>query len=1107
MSRDLLVIPLLLLISWNAGAQSISHNPKAHPDAMVVCSDVRFTLLTPQMIRMEWSADGHFEERASFIFLNRHLPVPHYTKEEHDGWIIITTEKLTLRYRLASGKFSKENLNISFRLDTMAGTWYPGMMDSLNLKGTTRTLDQTNGEKDVELEQGLISRSGWSVVDDSKSLLFDGSEWNWVTNRPEGERQDLYFFGYGHEYKQALYDFTLVAGKIPMPPRYAFGYWWSRYWTYSDPELRRLVMDMKTYDVPIDVLIIDMDWHKTWGLTANNPKRDPFGESIGWTGYTWNRSLFPDPGGFLQWTRDQHLKTALNLHPASGIAPMEEKYADFAGAYGFDTTNHPYIPFAMENKKWAQVYFDVLLRPLEKQGIDFWWLDWQAWLESKTLKGLSNTWWLNYTFFTNAERLGTTRPLLFHRWGGLGNHRYQIGFSGDTWISWESLAFQPYFTSTAGNVGYGYWSHDIGGHMYRDPSSELYLRWLQWGIFSPIVRTHSTKSTTIERRIWKYADTFEMMRDALHFRYALAPYIYTASREAYDSGISICRPMYYDYPEKQKAYDFKSQYMFGDEMLVAPITEEASTLSGLAAQKIWLPEGEWYEWYSGTGVKGGAVVERTYALDEVPLFIKSGAVIPMYPQRNNLQQQIDTLVLTLIPGGNGETRVYEDDGISSKYKKNHYTFTRVMKNVLSDGSIHLTVFPREGSFDEMAKSRSYEIRLLCTFPPSEVSVNGKSYAYASYEKPERWTYDALHLTTYALTPKIECDKKIEVIVDFSPQHKENKELLNGKIGLFGRLPKIIAMMKDEVNRHDPFANAPDLVLRAGNLPTRINYAPEQTMKLLADFEQSSYSLLRQITDYPGGNSEVLRAIVSLIPDAPRMLSMPEIKIGKATSTEPAQVEIVLAEPGAEIRYTLDGSMPVESSSLYSIPFTLDTTATVRARAFKAGLLPSEPSVVPFNRIWAKSVRYDNPPSTRYTGGSEYALVNGKLGTAENYKEDWIGFEQEDLSATIELLRPQTLHSITTRFLQIQNAWIFLPTHVRYEVSSDGVQFQSVFESESRAESERQSENNEVKEYTATVNSTNVKFLRVRAKNLGVCPAWHTGVGGKAWLFVDEVKVE
>ena len=197
------------------------------------------------------------------------------------------------------------------------------------------------------------------------------------------------------------------------------------------------------------------------------------------------------------------------------------------------------------------------------------------------MPGVTPTWWLNYVFFTDMERRGKNRPLLFHRWGGLGNHRYQIGFSGDAISVWESLAFQPQFTATAANVGFGYWSHDIGGHMPGPVSPELYTRWIQFGVFSPILRTHTTKNPESERRLWAYPDAyFSVMRDAYRLRYALIPYIYTEARKAFDTGISICRPMYYEHPGAEEAYAATGQYMFGDAMIVAPIATPVDADAG-----------------------------------------------------------------------------------------------------------------------------------------------------------------------------------------------------------------------------------------------------------------------------------------------------------------------------------------------------------------------------------------------------------------------------------------------------------------------------------------------------------------------------------------------
>ncbi len=320
--------------------------------------------------------------------------------------------------------------------------------------------------------------------------------------------------------------------------------------------------------------------------------------------------------------------------------------------------------------------FSIILHPLQESGIDFWWLDWQQWKDSKMMPGLSNTWWLNYVFYTDMQRQGLNRPLLYHRWGGLGNHRYQIGFSGDVVMTWNSLNYQPYFTSTASNVLYGYWSHDLGGHMFgkipetqKKIDPELYTRWMQFGVFSPIFRTHSTKDPRMQKEVWNFTGAwFDALTDAINLRYALVPYIYTMARKTYDTGISVCRPMYYDYPDKQEAYDYKNEYMFGDNLLVVPITSPADS-TGFSSVRIWLPEGnDWYEWSTGTMLKGGEQLDRRYLLNEFPVFVKAGAIIPMSPHVSNLQQSNNKLIIKIFPGGNFISNLYEDGKDNEQYK-------------------------------------------------------------------------------------------------------------------------------------------------------------------------------------------------------------------------------------------------------------------------------------------------------------------------------------------------------------------------------------------------------------------------------------------------------
>lgn len=547
-----------------SSATYAENDPVANPKAQVVSGNARFTVLTDRLIRMEWSENGKFEDNATLAIINRNLPVPAFTTAKSGSGVQIKTSAVTLNYS-GNGRFDKENLSVSFKLNGKTVTWYPGKEDTGNLMGTARTLDGCMGPDKINnndpMELGIISRDGWAIVDESARHIFvkDDSDWGeWVQARGEGDVQDLYIFAYGHDYTDALADFTKVAGKIPLPPKYVFGYWWSRYKAYSADELIALGKEFRNRNIPMDVMIIDMDWHETWQSSARRQRRDEFGQSIGWTGYSWNRDLFPDTKGFLAELHDMGFKTALNLHPASGIGVREDCYEDFVADYISRTDDYDgpegyiykggekitetmtavkgyraNVPFRMSQQEWADAYFNSVIHPLEVEGVDFWWLDWQQWKLSKYVENLSNTFWLNYTFFNDKVRRNrgvaaeeSERPMTYHRWGGLGSHRYQLGFSGDTHILWEVLGYLPYFTATASNVGYGYWGHDLGGHMQRgqiptDP--QLYTRWLQYGVFSPLFKTHCTSSEIIERRIWTFDDHYEYMKDAFELRYALTP--------------------------------------------------------------------------------------------------------------------------------------------------------------------------------------------------------------------------------------------------------------------------------------------------------------------------------------------------------------------------------------------------------------------------------------------------------------------------------------------------------------------------------------------------------------------------------------------------------
>jgi alpha-glucosidase len=794
------------------------------------------------------------------VFLNRRLPVPKFEKSiSKDGrdMLTIKTDALTLTYTaMPDGKplpngccqFTRENLGIALTVDGKQVEWHPGLDDPQNLQGTTRTLDGAKGDKTQEpIEPGLVSRAGWAVVDDSKRPLFDSADfsfaqgekspWPWVMVRPAGERQDLYFFGYGHDYRKALGDYVKVAGRIPLPPRFAFGAWWSRYWDYTDQEIEEIVKGFHENDVPLDVFVIDMGWHISREQLQAQDLYDKSGNghSLGWTGYTWNKTLFPDPEQFLAKLHADGLKTSLNMHPASGVQPWEDAYPAMARAMGIDPATKQYVPFDITDKKYATNYMNLLHHPLEKQGIDFWWLDWQQEQTTK-VPGVMPTWWLNYVHFTDQQREGK-RPLLFHRWGGLGNHRYQIGFSGDTVSVWDSLAFQPWFTATAANVGYAYWSHDIGGHMPGAVEPELYTRWVQFGAFSPILRTHTTKNPESERRIWAYPEPYSsILRNTFQMRYAMQPYLYTEARRTYDTGIAFLRPLYYDWPAEDAAYTHKGEYIFGEQMIAAPVTAPADKATGLATEKVWIPAGEWIEMQTGKHLSGPAEVERSFSIEQTPVYVKAGAIVPNQPPMHYTgEKPVDPLILNVWPlavGAKSSYSVYEDSGAAVEYQKGVFARTPVKATQTGD-TLTVEIGPVEGSYPGMLKQRGYEVRLPADWPPAAVIVNGVAVKHAGPTGKGGWSFEGNTLTTMIPVPSGSVASKVTVQVRRAAGLTARRGELDGFAGAMTRLRGAYEAMQ-----HTPPISEPteELVL-AMQTGDRIGYHPETAVEEIARFHE------------------------------------------------------------------------------------------------------------------------------------------------------------------------------------------------------------------------------------------------------------------------------
>ncbi len=643
----------------------ITAESKTDENYIFIKDGLRISVITSQLIRVEYQPNGNFCDEPTQTVWYRNFDTPEFEVEKNSNRITVKTVDCIAVFGY-DGKIVEVNGVKNFKKG--------------NLKGTCRTLDMTYGK--TKLGDGIISKSSVAILDDSKSLILcsDG------TVKPREAEKDYYIFAYGHNYKGALRDFFRLTGETPLLPRFALGNWWSRYKAYTQQEYLDLMQRFIDEKIPVTVATVDMDWHWVdvigkFGKEAKNKQKPKNVSEIsqGWTGYSWNTDLFPDYKKFLKTLKQQGFHIPVNLHPSMGVRWFEDAYKPFAEFMGIDPASKEQIYFDITDPKFIEGYFKFLHHPYEDDGVDFWWIDWQQGNKTK-IPGFDPLWALNHYHFLDSARNGK-RPMILSRFAGAGSHRYPLGFSGDSSVYWCSLDFQPYMTATASNIGYGWWSHDIGGHRGGKHDDEIYLRWLQYGIFSPINRLHSTSNELMGKEPWNYsAHICRFAYDALRFRHRLIPYIYSANYRCYKKGETLISPMYYEYPDDERAYNYPNEYFFCSELIVAPITRKTDKRTNKAYTKVWLPEGNYTDIFTNRVYKGNCEIKMFRDLDSIPVLAKEGAIIPLDCNDTNNSVSLPRKLEVLIFTGNGKFDMYEDDGETAEYKNGAFAFTTFSVN-------------------------------------------------------------------------------------------------------------------------------------------------------------------------------------------------------------------------------------------------------------------------------------------------------------------------------------------------------------------------------------------------------------------------------------------
>jgi len=785
----LLIIPRSSLAQWhsagNVDATSISGNVEAN--LQVGGSLLTIRVLTNDLVRVRFQTEVSNAPDRSWAVVKTQWPDPSVQMKDSPGSLVISTPELTL-------VVGKKPLRLTFR-DKSGGIInadYPALgtcwMASQIRLWKSMPLEERYygfGEKTGSLQKRDVAMTMWNsdipaytpatdplyqsvpffygirngkaygiFLDNTYRSSFDmGKEFRDAYSfGAEGGELDYYFF-YGPAPKKVLSRFAELVGLMPLPPRWSLGYQQCR-WSYpTETRVREIARGFRSRNIPCDVIYLDIDYMDGYRI------------------FTWNTKSFPNPARMISDLGTEGFHIAVIVDP--GIK-VDTAY----GAYRSGLEGHVFVrnadgslytgavwpgtcAFPDFTSSAARLWWGNQFSALVSAGVRGWWNDMNEPsvfdVPTKTIdlsalhddQGLETSHAKNHNIYgmqmTRAtyegirRMLPNERPFVLTRASFAGGERYSAAWTGDNVASWEHLGMALSMCLSMSISAQPFVGSDIGGFI-GFPSGELFARWLQLGVFTPLMRAHSVINEK-NKEPWEYGSAFtEINKATIGLRYRLLPYIYTAMAEASSSGMPPMRPMLFEFPDEPRLADKDDEFMFGPDLLVAPVLTEGTT-----RRSVELPRGHWIDFWTGTKYDGGNSVTVDAPVSRIPLFARAGAVIPTQQiVQYTGQAPIGPLTLLAFPPDTGvesSSQYYEDDGISYDYSKG--AFLRRKFQLSSSRGTALRLSAAEGSY--LPPGRKVVVRFIGVPVPVSVQVGGRKYdrseGRGSGEGKGVWTYD------------------------------------------------------------------------------------------------------------------------------------------------------------------------------------------------------------------------------------------------------------------------------------------------------------------------------------------------------------------------------
>lgn len=678
-------------------------NATADPKAVVKGGKYRITILTERLVRLEYNEEGIFEDHPTEIVLKRKMPVPKFDIKEDPVLLQISTSYFKLSYskeKPFEGTKMNPMAHLKIELLNTDRIWYYKHPEARTLAAPGLSLTDEHGK--TKYVKSLYSLDGFVSIDDSQSLLIDKD--GTFKNR-ESKMIDMYVFLYGKDIELCLKDYFMLTGNPALLPRYALGNWWSRNSAYEDESLDKLIDKFDRHQIPLSIVLLNHDWHIREYEKAKNLQ----------TGFTFNTNYFKYPVALVQKLHNKGIRLGLSVNPSEGLYPYDTYYEK---AKTYVTPNAKgIIPFQVLDPKSLDVYLKLCIHPLDSMGVDFYSLD------IENTKDIKNLWLLNHYHFYDMSRDYKRRPMILSKNTMMAAHRYPVQYSGKTVVSWDTLKEIPFFNASATNVGVSFFSHDIGGYYKGTEDNELYTRFVQLGTFSPILKFGSDNGKYYKREPWKWGvKTHRIVKEYLTLRHRLIPYLYTEAYEYHQNGKPLITPLYYKFPNLYDDELYKNEYYFGSQLFVAPIVSKKEYVMNRVIQRIFMPEGIWYDFVTGKKFVGGKKYVAFFKDDEYPVYAKEGSILVL----GDNEMLNDTtppkhLEIHIFPGRSNSYTLYEDDGLSDLYRKGFYIKTHIDYNYLPS---NYTVIIRaiEGKSGIIPAKRDYTFRFRNTKESKNISI-------------------------------------------------------------------------------------------------------------------------------------------------------------------------------------------------------------------------------------------------------------------------------------------------------------------------------------------------------------------------------------------------